>query len=107
MLRTNLPTKSVPRAEYDRRARDVRLHLEHVERLLVKRAVRKTFRPFRLVRLLGFSVRLSTRVGDQTTGSPSDRRPCGALAQSGERRPAHAPSARHLIDPTPFPRAAA
>src|SRR5436305_7365222 len=107
MPRTNLPTKSVPRAEYDGRARDVRLHLEHVERLLVKRAATKTFRPFRLVRLLGFSVRLGMRAGDQATGSPSDRRPRGALPQSGERRPAHAPSARHLIDTTPFSRAAA
>ncbi len=38
MLRTNLWNKSVPRVELDQRARDARLRLEQLERLLAPRA---------------------------------------------------------------------
>src|SRR5712671_5969757 len=76
MPRANLPSKSVPRVEYDYRAREARLELEQLERLLVKRHAVKNFRPFRRFRLLAFSVSGAGR-GDRGTGSPSDRRPCG------------------------------
>ena len=38
MLRANLSNKSVSRVELDQRARDARLRLERIERLLVLRA---------------------------------------------------------------------
>jgi hypothetical protein len=38
MLRANLSNKSMSRVELDQRARDVRLRLERIERLLVLRA---------------------------------------------------------------------
>ncbi len=75
MPRANLPSKSVPRVEYDYRAREARLELEQLERLLVKRHAVKNFRPFRRFRLLAFSVSGTARRGDRNTGSPSDRRP--------------------------------
>ena len=37
MPNRNLWNKNVPRVEYNHRARDTRLQLEHTERLLVKR----------------------------------------------------------------------
>jgi hypothetical protein len=76
MLKTNLWNRSVPRVEYDHRARETRLQLERGERLLVKHYAVKEPRPFRLVRLLTFSISRSGRRGDRSTGSPSDRRPC-------------------------------
>ena len=78
MPNKNLWNNKVPRIEYDLRARDARLRLERVERLLVKRDAAATtagFRYFRLVNLL-----ISNLAGGdgkhQGTGSPSDRRPC-------------------------------
>ncbi len=56
-------------------AREARLELEQLERLLVKRHAVKNFRPFRRFRLLVFSVSGTARRGDRNTGSPSDRRP--------------------------------
>jgi hypothetical protein len=50
----NLCSNNVPRAELDHRARDARLKLGRIERLLAPRA---TGKGFRLVRL--FSLRLS------------------------------------------------
>ena len=41
MLRANLWNKSVSRVELDQRARDARLRLERIERLLVLRAAAK------------------------------------------------------------------
>jgi hypothetical protein len=38
MLKANLWSKSAPRVELDRRARETRLRLEQIERLLVPRA---------------------------------------------------------------------
>src|SRR5260370_24088990 len=79
MPRKNLLNKSVPRVEYDYRAREARLQIEQLERLLVRRLEVKNFRLFRRFRLLAFSVSGAGR-GDRGTGSPSDRRPCGMSA---------------------------
>ena len=76
MPKENLWNKSVPRVEYDHRAREARLQLERVERLLAKHYAVKDSRPFRLLRLLAYSVSGGGRRGDRSTGSPSDRRPC-------------------------------
>ena len=76
MPKVNPWNKSVPRVEYDQRAREARLRLERVEILLVKHYAVRDFRPFRLLRLLAYSISGSGRRGDQRTGSPSDRRPC-------------------------------
>ena len=77
MPNKNLWNNNVPRVEYDLRARDARLRLERVERLLVKRdaAAAAGFRYFRLLSLLINNVAGSGRKR-QRTGSPSDRRPC-------------------------------
>jgi hypothetical protein len=78
MPNKNLWDKDVPRAEYDLRARDARLRLERVERLLAKRdaaAAAAGFRYFRLLSLLISNVAGSGRKR-RRTGSPSDRRPC-------------------------------
>ena len=74
MPNKNLWNKNVSRVEYDLRARDARLRLERIERLLVKR---DGFRYFRLLRLLIVNVAGSGRRRDAGTGSSSDRRPCG------------------------------
>jgi hypothetical protein len=76
MTKENLWNKSVPRVEYDHRAREARLQLERVERLLVKHYAMKDSRPFRLLRLFAYSISGSGRREDRRTGSPSDRRPC-------------------------------
>ena len=76
MLNRHLWTKNVPRVEHDHRARDTRLRLEHLERLLVKRDAAGGFRYFgRLLLLLG-DVAGSGRGRDRRTGSPKDRWPC-------------------------------
>jgi hypothetical protein len=101
-MRTNLPSKSVPRAEYDYRAREARLQLEELERLLVTRHAVKKFLPFRRFRLLAFNVSGTAQRSDRSTGSPSDRRPCDMLA------PLLAPSATAPVvvscrNPSPLP----
>ena len=79
MRNGNLWNKGVPRVEYDHRAREARLQLEGVERLLVKHYAVKGFRTFRLLRLLALSVAGNGQRGDRSTGSPSDRRPCSIM----------------------------
>jgi hypothetical protein len=71
--------KSVPRVEYDHRAREARLHFEQLERLLVTRDATAS-RTFRLFRLLAFRVSGTARRGGRSTGSPSDRRPCDFIS---------------------------
>jgi hypothetical protein len=73
MNRENPPNKNVPRVEYDHRARDARLRLERVERLLVGSAVAEP-RQFWLLRRLGFRV-ANGRAGGANTGSSRYRRP--------------------------------
>ena len=77
MLKANLWTKSVPRVEYDHRAREARLRFERVERLLIRNYAVNDSRPFQLLRRLAFNVSGGRRRADRSTGSPSDRRPCG------------------------------
>jgi hypothetical protein len=78
MLKANLWSKSVPRVELDQRARDARLRLEQLERLLVPRAAAAAS-------LLGWALCLFSsgryRAGSQasrTTGPLSNRRPPGS-----------------------------
>ena len=84
MLRRNPWNYNVPRLEYDQRAREARLHLEEVERLLMKRPAAAGFRPFRLLRVLRFGVYGYGRRGYRNIGSSSDRRSCdiGAIASN-------------------------
>jgi hypothetical protein len=72
MLRTNLWNKSVPRVELDQRARDARLRLEQLERLLAPRAAAARSWLRRVVCLFSFSY--GSR-GDRTQGPLSNRRP--------------------------------
>ena len=72
MLRTNLWDKSVPRVELDQRARDARLRLEQLERLLAPRAAAARSWLRRVVCL--FSLPYGSR-GDRTRGPLSSRRP--------------------------------
>ena len=77
MANRNLWNKNVPRVEYDHRARDTRLRLERIERLLVKRedaAVVSGY--FGLLRILIGNIAGSGRRRGRGTGSPNDRRPC-------------------------------
>ena len=85
MLRKHLWNSNVPKLEYDQRAREARLHLEEVERLLMKRPAAAGFRPFRLLRVLGLGVYGNGRRGDRGTGSSRDRRSCdiGAIVSAG------------------------
>src|SRR5690242_17511471 len=76
MPKENLWNKSVPRVEYDHRARDARRRFEQIERLLVNRDAAMLSRYFRVLRLLGVNIAGSARRRGQRTGSPSDRRPC-------------------------------
>ena len=92
MPNKNLWNNNVQRVEYDLRARDARLRLERVERLLVKRdaaAAAVSFRYLMLLSLLISNVAGSGRKR-QHTGSPSDRRPC---CISGYGRPTSAAAA--------------
>ena len=78
MPNKNLWNKNVSRVEYDRRARDARLRLERIERLLVKRDAAVAAAGFRYFRLLGLLISSVAGSGRKRhrTGSPSDRRPC-------------------------------
>jgi len=71
----NLWDKNVPRVEYDHRARDTRLRLEHLERLLGKRDAAESFRYFGLHYLLLGNIAGNGRERDRRTESPNDRRP--------------------------------
>ena len=73
--------KSVPRVEYDHRARDARLGLEQVERALVKQVPAPGSRYFGLLRLLAGNIAGSARRRREGTGSPSDRRPCAMISR--------------------------
>ncbi len=75
MLKENQLNRNVPRVEYDHRAREARLRLEQLERRLVNHDAVRAFRVFRLLRLLAVNV-AGGRRGDDSTGSPSDQRPC-------------------------------
>jgi len=72
MLRTNLWDKSVPRVELDQRARDARLRLEQLERLLAPHAAAARSWLRRVVGLFSFGY--GSR-GDRTQGPLNNRRP--------------------------------
>ena len=74
MARINLWNKSVPRVELDHRARDTRLQLVRVERLVVPRAsmAGSWLSPF--VRLLGSRTGGNRRSSGRGSGSQSDPR---------------------------------
>ena len=74
MARINLWNKSVSRVELDHRARDTRLQLVRVERLVVPRAsmAGSWLSPF--VRLLGSRTGGNRRSGGRGGGSQSDPR---------------------------------
>jgi hypothetical protein len=76
MPNRNLWNMNVPRVEYDRRARETRLRLEHIERLLAKRDAVEGFRYLRLLLLLLGNLAGSSRGRGRRTGSPNDRLPC-------------------------------
>ena len=71
MPNRSLWNKNVPGNEYGHRARDTRLRLEHIERLLVKQDAARGFRYFGLLLLLFGSIAGNRR----RTGSPNNRRP--------------------------------
>jgi hypothetical protein len=72
MPNRNLWNRNVPRVEYDHRARDTRLRLEHIERQLVKRNAAGDSQYFRQLLLRLGNIANSGR----HKGSPDDRRPC-------------------------------
>ncbi len=76
MPNRNFWNRSVPRVEYDDRARDARLRLERLERTLVHRNVPAGLRYFALFRLMISNIAGGGRRRDQRTGSPNNRRPC-------------------------------
>src|SRR3954453_21144430 len=76
MPNRNLWNTNVPRVEYDHRARETRLRLEHIERLLAKRDAVEGFRYLRLLLLLLGNIAGSSRGRGRRTGSPNDMLPC-------------------------------
>jgi hypothetical protein len=72
MMRANLWNKSVSRVELDQRARDARLRLERIERLLVLRAAVTDSWLRRLLYLCSGGIFASA---SRTRGPPSVRRP--------------------------------
>ena len=74
MARINLWNKSVPRVELDHRARDTRLQLVRVERLVVPRASMAGFWLSPFVRLLGSRRGGNRRSSGRGSGSQSDPR---------------------------------
>lgn len=75
MVRAHICDKSVPRVELDQRARDDRLRLERLERLLVLRRADAGSWVRRLLRRFGFG-RPGLGSGGRGTRRPlSDRRP--------------------------------
>jgi len=75
MRRTNLWSRSVPRAELDQRSREARLGLERTERLLAPRAALTHSRLSRLLCLLKVGIYRGAPQRRRTGGSLSNRRP--------------------------------
>ena len=74
MLRANLWNKSVPRVELDQRARDARLRLERIERLLVPRAAVTASWLRRVLCRFSFGIYGDRSRGNRTRGPLSNRR---------------------------------
>ena len=80
MLKANLWNKSVPKVELDQRARDGRLRLEQIERLLViPRAAATHFRLRRLLFLLRLRTYGMEPLQRRGTGPLSERPPSRML----------------------------
>jgi hypothetical protein len=75
MLRANLWNKSVSRVELDQRARDARLRLERIERLLVLRAVATDTWLRRVLCLFNFGRSGEGSRARRTRGKLSNQRP--------------------------------
>jgi hypothetical protein len=75
MLRANLSNKSVSRAELDQRARDARLRLERIERLLVLRAAVTNSWLRRVLWLFSFGRSGEGSRARRTRGTLSNQRP--------------------------------
>jgi hypothetical protein len=75
MLRANLWNKSVSRVELDQRARDARLRLERIERLLVLRAAVTDSRLRRVLWLFSFGRSGEGSRARRTRGTLSNQRP--------------------------------
>ena len=74
MARRKLWSNSVSRVERDHRARDARLRLVRIERLLVPRTAMPDFRLSPLIRFLGARAGGNGRRGGRGSGSQSDSR---------------------------------
>ena len=75
MLKVEVWNKSVPRVELDQRARDARLQIERMERLLAPRTAMSTPWFRRVLCLFGFSEPSEGSRAGRIRGLPSDRRP--------------------------------
>ena len=75
MLRANLWNNSVSRVELDQRARDARLRLERIERLLVLRAAVTNSWLRRVLWLFSFGRSGEGSRARRTRGTPSNQRP--------------------------------
>jgi hypothetical protein len=82
MARPNLLSNSVPRAELDHRARDARLRLVRIERLLVPRTAMPDLRLSPLIRFLGARAGGNGRRGGRASGSQRDSR-LGCMRETG------------------------
>jgi len=82
MVRIKFGIKSVPRVELDQRARDARVRLVQIERLIVPRASVAGFWLSPLGRLLGSRAGGNRRGGGQGSGSQGDPR-LGCFPESG------------------------
>ena len=82
MARPNLWNKNRPRIELDHRARDARLKLVRIERLLVPCVAVRGFWFNPLIRLLGVRIYGNGRRGDRTAASLSDGQK-GCMADCG------------------------
>jgi hypothetical protein len=78
MHRANLWNRAVMRAEHDARARETRRQLQRVEQRFVRRPTTTNPRQVRLWGILGLAISVvAPSQDDESTGSPSDRRPYG------------------------------
>jgi len=75
MLKVEVWNKSVPRVELDQRARDARLQIERMERLLAPRTAMSTPWFRRVLCLFGFGEPSDGSLAGRIRGLPSDRRP--------------------------------
>jgi hypothetical protein len=83
MPKSDLLQSSLPRVELDYRSREARLRLEHVERLLTRRALRKPSWLRRVLRSRGSR----TEMGEQIEDRSANAAPAGRGPRQGRRMP--------------------